>query len=80
MSVVQNPRQHGNLNLPVVNITELCVYLDICCLKYVDNLRTDANHLHHCHPVRSRLKASPMNPYWYSPKIQHRSCAIRVLF
>ena len=33
--------------LAALSLTELSVYLDICCLKYVDKLRKDSSHLHH---------------------------------
>ena len=33
--------------IAALNLSELCVYLDICCLKYVDKLRKDCSSLHH---------------------------------
>ena len=33
--------------IAALSLSELSVYLDICCLKYVDKLRKDCSSLHH---------------------------------
>ena len=41
--------EHYDERLAALNLTEQSVYLDICCLKYVNDVRKNTSHPHHHH-------------------------------
>ena len=66
--------EHYDERLAALNLTEISVYLDICCLKYVNNVRKNTSHPHHHHLHRLATNDSHHHKTTTLPKTNTAHC------